>query len=430
MTGRKEEHPPLNWEKVKRFLDEPGQRWITAYRNLNQSEQALLLAVLDAGDAQDEVRVREGYIARAASIERPLSWDRAVARLTHSFLVRTQSYTGELLIDFEHPSLRDIILMELSEDASARRTYISIASATGLAELIVGLAALSRDPHGSERFDIVRDDAEAEILVNRIGKVALQSLPIDQWQSLLSSALLLLPSRQPKDKTPVRSPRDRNERLSPSDANLHEFALSRNGRVAVSIANAFASATTLAANTNYRPRDWERLLDAFYTLAEYTDPPVGLKFARQLILQYAERSVTEIVPLVNSIALSEPMVLRQAVSDDILSRWDEQIDDVLSQLISRGREFQAFDPDESDYDENYEIWSQFTDWIGDAEAALEVESIYSWSSLIRDDRFDELVRLKQQVYVAEPPEPEQDRDDGDSVGERGAFDIDEMFKDL
>jgi hypothetical protein len=79
--------PPILWDGIKAFLDNPSQRWSQAYRKLNPSEQALLAAMLDFDGPVQANQVRVGYELRVQNIlSGRIPFDICVSRLSHSFL--------------------------------------------------------------------------------------------------------------------------------------------------------------------------------------------------------------------------------------------------------------------------------------------------------------------------------------------------------
>jgi hypothetical protein len=135
---------PSSWEDIATFLQNPSQRWRKAYRSLSPSEQAILMAMLDAEEESAIGLLQTAYERRIhGSHGRPLAFDAAISRLRHSLLEISQSYSGSTTVDFRHPSLRDMLLEELRDDSQARRRYIELTTPTGLAALVRGLGPVA-----------------------------------------------------------------------------------------------------------------------------------------------------------------------------------------------------------------------------------------------------------------------------------------------
>jgi hypothetical protein len=125
--------------EILHFLDNPGARWTKAFRSLPKSEQILLTCLLDLDEPANLTALQEAYERRVDGIAN-LSFLDAVTRLKHSFITVTRTYQGVEVINFKHPSLRDVLLGELRSDPNARRRYIELTSPFGLANLIRGIA--------------------------------------------------------------------------------------------------------------------------------------------------------------------------------------------------------------------------------------------------------------------------------------------------
>ena len=131
---------PRSWAAIERFMSNPGERWRKAYRTLSPSEQVLLIALLDFEEDPGLKELEEAYMKRSNELVRPLPFKEVVSRLRHSFLQLSRSYSRLETADFRHPSLRDMLLEELRDDPGARKRYIELTSAKGLAAMVRGLA--------------------------------------------------------------------------------------------------------------------------------------------------------------------------------------------------------------------------------------------------------------------------------------------------
>jgi hypothetical protein len=122
------------------FLTNPGARWTKAYKALSASEQTLLIALLDLDESPTSAELRRAYEKRIPDIQGPLTFQEAVSRLRHSFITVAKTYQRAEVVNFKHPSLRDLLLGQLRADPTARRRYIELTSPGGLAKVIEGFA--------------------------------------------------------------------------------------------------------------------------------------------------------------------------------------------------------------------------------------------------------------------------------------------------
>ena len=102
------------WDELLRFLNNPGEAWIQAFKALSASERVLLSGMLDYSGAILSEELRSTYEERISQRGGShLSFEESVARLDHSFLSLTTSHQGERYISLQHPSLRDMLLLHL-----------------------------------------------------------------------------------------------------------------------------------------------------------------------------------------------------------------------------------------------------------------------------------------------------------------------------
>ena len=120
-----------------------------AYKALSGSEQALLIALLDLDESPTITELRMAYENRIVGIQGPLGFQEAMSRLKHSFVTVAKTFQGVEVINFKHPSLRDLLLSELRGDPTARRRYIELTSPGGLAKVIEGFAVAGLGPIAS-----------------------------------------------------------------------------------------------------------------------------------------------------------------------------------------------------------------------------------------------------------------------------------------
>jgi hypothetical protein len=129
-----------SWVEISKFMNDPSERWRKAFDGLSPSEQALLTALLDFDDDAELDQLQQAYEQRIQDEhKRRLPFNKAISRLQHSFLQVSRSYSGTVTADFRHPSLRDMLLERLRDDARARKRYIELTTPAGLAALVRGL---------------------------------------------------------------------------------------------------------------------------------------------------------------------------------------------------------------------------------------------------------------------------------------------------
>jgi len=331
------EEETISWEDVDQFLKDPGTRWVQAYRSLSASEQTLLTAILDFNAGVTFSGLRRAYDLRSKQLSYPrLDFNECVSRLQHSFLRVVAFYTTEY-VDFQHPSLRDMLLSQLRGDELARRRYIQLASPVGLSNLIRGIALSLRGEEEEDHVLLPGDNEELSILLERLAEVSSGVLPVSDWHAILSATDLLLPRDSSKRKLP------------PADVNLLSFNKSWAGKVVEAVVRAFGCQETFERNQRYSLAGWTMLLEKYYDLAVYLAPPPRAEFLPNLALSLASAEPEDGIAFATLIQHSEPLIISQTVSNQLLASWDSYTRDELEELIEAGENSPTWD-EEDDYD--------------------------------------------------------------------------------
>ena len=332
----------VSWEDVEQFLKDPGTRWVQAYRNLSASEQTLLAAMLDFNAGASLSGIQRAYELRCKQLDRPrLDFDNCVNRLKHSFLRVTTPYSGQEYIDFQHPMLRDMLLSQLRKDDLARRRYIQLASPVGLSNLILGVA-LSLREEDDDHILQPRNEEELSILLERLAEVSSSVLPPSDWHAILSATDLLLPRDSSKRKLP------------PTEVDLLSFSKSWAGKVVEAVVRSFGCQETFERNQRYSLTGWTMLLEKYYDLAVYLVPPPRVQFAPNLAKNLADAKTEAAIAFATLIQDSEPLVIRQTVSNRLMASWDTCIRNRLEELIGTGENLSAWEEGEDWEHEYYE----------------------------------------------------------------------------
>jgi hypothetical protein len=345
----------VTWQAVKQFLNNPGERWIQAFRKLSQSEQTLLWAMLDFEGPIAEKELRAAYELRVSKLEGGhLSFDECVTRLDHSFVTAASIHTGERRVSVQHPSLRDMLLLELRGDTDARRRYISLASPFGLAGMIGGIAERSESETAPQHSVIPINDAEFDIFLERLKCVSQGVLTLMDWELLLTACDRLIP-RKPKDLGGV-SPTIIEfwkltgalmERVEPVDLDLEAFVRTWRGRIIHSVLDGFSAKRTFENSQRFGAGEWVKLLTQFYALSSYLSPPIYPAFTKELCNNLPKS--LNLIRLANLINTAEPLVIKQRISRGTLEEWKDELEAEANQLRYLGEGFgESDDPNEFD----------------------------------------------------------------------------------
>lgn len=414
-----------SWEDIAQFLANPGERWIQAYRTLSGSEQKLLSAMLDCDEPASVKDLRSCYESRVAKQgDGRLAFDDALNRLNHSFLVASTTYSGEKRIAFQHPSLRDLLLLELRGDPSARVRYFAMATPFALSGIIGGIANTEELEGEPQHAVVPTNDQEFNAFLNRLQCVSQEVLKLKDWELLLASAERLIPS---KPSSMTKSPLshiwrelgipDAVEFVDPSDIDLSAFATQPSGRIFRAILEGFALRRTFENSQRFSESDWCRLLTKFYRLTMYVSPPVYPTFSGELCQGLSDS--IEAISLANEINNREPIVLRQNVGRTRIEEWKERLACDAASLTETGNAF-----DDTDDPDEFDQWkSDVDELVGTSQDFLR------WSGVNEIGPMTELEEVKDSAERPIAPEPDDEYREERQVS--GPYwTIDRMFEDL
>jgi len=419
--------PNLEWKDILAFLNNPSERWIRAHAKLSDSEQALLSAMLDFDDQISVEDLKRSYEVHISDVgPKRLTFEQCLVRLKHSFLKVGKSWMNEEIVSVQHPSLRDMLLLQLRDDSIARKRYISLSSPFGFASIIGGIAASFDQADEPQHAVVPKSDEEFELLLQCLQSLSRMTLQLRDWELLLGTAARLIPAKPHAD-------RDMNEleillrkykmeqsveRVEPHELNLQEFVRSWRGRIISSLLEGFAAQRTLESSQRFGPDEWLRLLTRFYQLSAYSDPPIRLSFTGGLC-DKIQRTSVESVRLFTLIKNFEPLVARQKASPSVINQLKSVLEEEIALMATQGEGFgELDDPDEYDY------------WHGKAtevaHTAHEFVESYGTQKVEGLPELDELLQS-----VERPHDSDEDENEDRDWTEPGAYwTVERIFEDL
>ena len=294
-----------------------------------------------------------------------LSFEECISRLDHSFLIVTSSHSGERYISVEHPSLRDMLLSHLRGDTDARRRYISLASAFGLAGMIGGIAEFSESETAPQHSVVPVNEEEFDIFLGRLRGVSQSVLTLSEWDLLLTACERLIPQEAgtSAEFTPamhefwdLMGEKLPAQRVEPVDLDLEVFALTQRGRIVRAVLDGFSSKRTLENSQRFGADEWVRLLKRFYGLASYLSPPLYPTFT--ILLCNNLLNSEDSIRLANLIRSAEPLVAKQGITRAVLKEWKDTLDAEAIQLRREGEAFESWD-DPNEFDEWHSTSKKF-----------------------------------------------------------------------
>ncbi|MGR3174437.1 MAG: nSTAND3 domain-containing NTPase [Candidatus Scalindua sp.] len=113
------------YHKVHQFLLKPDEAWKSAYKSSHPCEQLLCVELMAAGGTIKDSLLKARYENAVAAIDgRTLSFETALSNAVGTFLQIRQYSLGFSLIQFYHPSMRDLMVELFEQDIVLRRNYL------------------------------------------------------------------------------------------------------------------------------------------------------------------------------------------------------------------------------------------------------------------------------------------------------------------
>ena len=405
-----------SWAEISKFMNNPSERWRKAFDGLSTSEQALLTALLDFDDDAELNHLRQAYEQRIQDEhKRSLPFDKAISRLRHSFLQISRSYLGTTAVEFRHPSLRDMLLERLRDDARARKRYIELTTPAGLAAMVRGMGSEGRDCM-EEHYVFPKGSDETKLVVGRILELSRNVITPADWLNLLSAAETVLPRRNGK-------------LVKPSDLDLIALRSQPHMALFAAVLQAVGSEETYRANRRYQLRDWLRIARSFADLSLYVVPPAMLGYAVDLCLfAIKAKAPMDSIVTVNALSLVDTRVVRQLVSEVNLDKWSCALIERLEEVCGTGDEIQANNDGEDPFDPDV-----YENWLTESKTLVrDASEFYEWSAREEPEKLSLLRSLVDSVD--RPPDPDvpedEDREYGYISSPSSYWTLERMFEDL
>jgi len=353
-----------------------------------------------------------------------LPFEQCLDRLKHSFLrVTTHEFWGSY-IDFQHPSLRDMLLILLQNEPTVRRQYILLASPQGLYDIIQGIPFFGLSPTDDVHTLIIRDEEELDLLCGRIRNVITDTIPANDQSQLLNSAVTLLPRKNKKI-------------INAADVDLGRFLKSPSGKVIDALLQALANENTYRNNLTYKLSNWMDILEKFYQLAPYIVPVPHLSYITSLALQMRETDILDGLRFIYLLSVNEPIVFKQVFSQKLAQQWNKSLITKLDEYSGEGEYLDNISTgDKYDYEEKY---SAYVNWKEKAEDLLELATIfYSFSQIQQPDEFSAFEDLLENISPPQQPEEEEEEEEEEDTtykyktdkSDKEYWTIERLFEDL
>lgn len=348
-----------------------------------------------------------------------LSFERCLSRLEHSFLRKAQGFWGAH-VDFQHPSLRDMLLKLLQDDPKVRLNYILSASPHGLSDIIQGIPYYGREPTEEIHNLVVRNKKELKALQQRLENIVTEIMPSEDHLILINSAEALLP-------------REKEKTIISSELDLESFQKTPCGKILNTIIHSFANENICRNNKTRKLNEWVKIFIKFYRLVQYVIPIPHLAYLQNLVSQIIKADIIDAIQLFHLMATYEPIFFKQVFSKELADRWKEEIVSRLEDSRNFGDDIDGISTkNREEYDEKY---AEFDDWKSEAEELLENAFLFYEFSKIEEpaalENLDNLVN-----NITEPLEPEDEEDEEERIDyetdipSENYWTIERLFEDL
>jgi len=405
----------LDWEKIHVFLKNPSNHWEKAFNQLHTSEKILLLAMLDFESFAKINELKTAYNNRTANLDGDLlSFNDCLDRLNHSFLkIENYAYYGKSVL-FQHPSLRDLLLIKIQADDRALSKHIEIASPVAVSEIIRGFAKTYTEKENIHHLVSIHTDEQFKKLLSRIDNFTQIVFEENDWNSLLAALQMLVPTEMQK------------EFISSEKIDNEQFLKTREYEILTHTLNSFGKLSTYEKSGNNSLYSWVRSLSKFYYLSHFVNQPLKIEYLHKLYSDHHLHIDEELeFDFISLVAEYEPIFYRQIKSDVRIESIQNYIKKQIEDKIKEGNIL-----DDEDRDEPTDI--KYADWYSETDNLLAfAQRFYEFTNLRDAEEEANYKTLDHLLITVDEPEKETSTDfryDDDS--DKEYWTISRMFEDL
>ncbi|MFH0780887.1 MAG: hypothetical protein V2B20_02900 [Pseudomonadota bacterium] len=286
--------------KVSSFLKAPGDAWKTAYFAASPGERLLCTEVMAAGGTirmSDLRRRYEDAILGAPEVFH--SFDISLASAHGTFLRRKPLLTSDAIVQFYHPSMRDLLVELIQSDKATRIAYLRQLALKELSA-ITGPTRSTR-VGGSEKHRIaVTDSSDIELLRDHIRETLLPAAGLSDTLSVITDLHLALV--QSKSTSLGRKVRDLSQFGS-------VFWMILDSVVPYACSKQFWQHNSDAASVIH----WRRLFEVLRSLLPYASTPSTPEYVPELLRRRKVDNSVDYWGLVAAAHTIVPTVVEQSV---------------------------------------------------------------------------------------------------------------------
>jgi hypothetical protein len=146
------------YEKVEQFFLKPDEAWKSAYLSSHVCEQLLCTELMAAGGTIIKDNLKSRYEKAILAIEgHKLSFEMALSNAIGTFL-QIRPFFSQQVIQFYHPSMRDLMVELFEEDRVLRRNYLKQLNLKEMPSIIKTEPYDTEDSSSMHRIKIDNDD--------------------------------------------------------------------------------------------------------------------------------------------------------------------------------------------------------------------------------------------------------------------------------
>jgi len=275
-------------------------------------------------------------------------FNRTIDKLNHSFIKEVEDYGG-ISIDFQHPSIRDLLLNYLNEEPIARKQYISKLSIRGITSIIEGITAEEKRIEDTTHNLRIKTEEEFGLLCERIESILNDTVEYYNFIKLIHSSSGLLP-------------RAKERILEPSEIDLKDFMKTNKGRLIAIFTNVMSKRPFYESKPSYTISRWIQILNRFYKICVYIKPIPRLEYLSELLNQFQHINSKNKAYFLGILYENERLYFKQLFTKELDENIFGEIKEQLEVALSEGYQYEDEDFFKSPSErEEYDNWEYDTD---------------------------------------------------------------------
>lgn len=333
-------------------------------------------------------------------------------KLRYSFVKELKS-SGTVYIDFQHPSIRDILLESLKNDPKIRIQYINNLSVKGISPIIEGLSNQVSKFSDTIHSLKIENSAELELLYKRLEFILKSDISYLDLTTIIYSALVLIPRG------------NKNVAVKPAEIDIFEFSSSHCGKIIELLLIELSKESFYLQHKHFSGDMWDSILANYYYLSSYSLFNGNIQYIRNLTNSIIDsKDYAVIVEYLSKISEYNKILFNQVYTDSLeillINYINEKFDELSSKLTDLENPDLIYSPGgASEYEE-------FDTELSHLEYIQELFNSYSNSKVKMNLR-----SLRERYNDINPPREESDDDYySQDSNEEDFWTIERLFEDL